>query len=152
MQGAGWIELFRRIPENLHDSIALGLSTGNEMVVQNLLRLDEQFMVMRARVAGSNDGGRVVILPYGYIVSIAFNRKMSVDEVQEVFGESQFANAVWSNEDGAPPPEKPAAPANGAAAAPAPAAAAAATPAKPGTLSKSILLARLRERLADKAK
>jgi hypothetical protein len=152
MQGAGWIDLFRRVPADLHDSLALGMSTGFEIVVQQLLRLDDEFMVLRGRTSGTNDGGRIMILPYGHLVSIAFNRRLAATEVEKIFGASQFT--PLRNEDGeiveaapepaeapkAAPPEKPA-PAEKPAAA---------GPAKP--LSKSILLARLRERLADKAK
>ena len=165
MHGAGWIELFRKVPMELHDTLALGISSGREIVVQQLLRLDAEFMVLRGRTAGTNDGGRIMILPYGHLVSIAFNRKLAAVEVEKVFGASEFApladdeDALFAaevaaanaaaNGGAAAAPGSPPAPASPTASAPS-GAPAAAGPAKP--LSKSILLARLRERLAEKAK
>jgi hypothetical protein len=154
MQGSGWIGLFKQIPSNLHDALALGLSTGIEIVVQQLLRLDDDFMVLRGRTSGSNDGGRIMILPYGHLVSIAFNRRMMATEVEEIFGPSQFAAPHKAeHEDGDEPlPEQAVEPtvadkphdkktplpdgANGAK-----------KPGDPQKISRSILLARLRERL-----
>ena len=154
MQGSGWIGLFKQIPSNLHDALALGLSTGIEIVVQQLLRLDDEFMVLRGRTAGSNDGGRIIILPYGHLVSIAFNRRMMATEVEQIFGPSQFEAPKKSEyDDGdeplteqaeSPPADKPAdkpsdkktpLPNGGK------------KPGDPQKISRSILLARLRERL-----
>jgi hypothetical protein len=149
MQGHGWIDLFKQIPSNLHDALALGLSTGIEIVVQQLLRLDDDFMVLRGRTSGSNDGGRIMILPYGHLVSIAFNRRMMATEVEEIFGPSQFD--VAAKTDGEDAEEAPAE----QAAEPAPPRTDKKTPVPNGTknagepqkISRSILLARLRERL-----
>jgi hypothetical protein len=152
MQGSGWIELFKQIPSNLHDSLALGISTGIEVVVQQLLRLDDDFMVLRGRTAGSNDGGRIMILPYGHLTSIAFNRRMMAGEVEEIFGPSQFAAPKKSEHDDdseslaeqAEPAseEKPADKKT-----PLPNGNGGKKPGDPQKISRTILLARLRERL-----
>ena len=86
MQGPSWIALFRRIPAKLHDSLALTLVTGAEIVMQSILRVESEFVILRGRMAGSTDPGRVVVLPYGQIVSVAFTKRMLEPEVQEIFG------------------------------------------------------------------
>lgn len=155
MQGSGWIDLFKQIPSNLHDSIGLGLSTGIEIVVQQLLRLDDEFMVLRGRTAGSNEGGRIIILPYGHLVSIAFNRRMMATEVEQIFGPSQFAAPTKTEDDDGDVEALPEQAAEQAAPEPAPSSSSKKTPVpngakKPGDpqkISRTVLLARLRERL-----
>jgi len=126
------------------------MTTGLEVVVQQLLHLDDEFIVLRGRTAGTNDSGRIVILPYGQLVSVAFNRALTADEIQAIFGIAGFEPTPSSagNGDGfelsAEGAARPAADALPPALLPA----ATGDPAKP--LSKTILLKRLRERLAGR--
>lgn len=85
MQGASWITLFRRIPARLHNTLALCLTTGGEIVIQDILRLEADYIILRGRMAGSTDAGRVVIIPYDRIVDVAFTKTMSEQEVQKIF-------------------------------------------------------------------
>src|SRR3712207_5471743 len=94
MQGNTWIELFRRIPANLHDSLALTLTNGMEIVIQRILKLDPDFAVLRGRMAGTQDQGRVVIVPYHQFLSIAFGKRMTDPEVVAIFGKSQTTFAA----------------------------------------------------------
>jgi hypothetical protein len=152
MQGASWINLFGRIPANLHDGLALALTTGNEVVVQCLIKLDPDYVILRGRLAGTQDSGRVVILPYSQLVSIAFNRHLTEPEVEAIFGQNAQPLAadpkLSPNGAAAAPPgeatderKEKAPPVNGKSAA--------ATPAKPVLPSKAELLAKLRSRLGD---
>ena len=155
MQGADWIEVLRRIPANLHDQLALGLVTGAEIVMQQLIRMDNEFLIIRGRMSGSTAEGRVMLVPYSHLTLVAFNKYLNEGDVQDLFGGSAPAQIV------AP------APVNGVLASLAPAATLApqlppaqatlpppepANGTRPKAPSKSILLARLRERLAEKAK
>jgi hypothetical protein len=149
-----WIDVLNRIPANLHDSLALGLVTGGEVVVQQVIRMENDFVVVRGRMAGSTAEGRVLIVPYSHMTLLAFNKPMPEPEAQELFNntlapatrtsratkvESKVAEpAIIEETPLAEPvvlPEKPASKSG---------------PKPPQ--SKSILLARLRERLAEKAK
>ena len=62
-----WIAMFRRIPGNLQDVLSLGLNTGAEIVVQKIIKLEPDFMIVRGRVAGTQDTGRIVLIPYAEI-------------------------------------------------------------------------------------
>jgi hypothetical protein len=150
MQGSAWIALLRRIPADLHNSLALGLVTGDEVVVQQLIRLEEDFVIVRGRMSGSTAEGRVMAVPYAHMTLVALNKRMSEPEVQKLFGKG-LPTAPLVVEDG---PEETRAPAEPMPAAVEPAVAAPAEAARPKPVppSKSMLLARLRERLAEKPK
>jgi hypothetical protein len=150
-ENQAWIALFRRIPVPLHESLALGLTTGSEIVVQRIVKLEPDFMIIRGRLAGTQDSGRIVMVPYTQLTFVAIPKPMLDTEVEAVFGK--------------------AAPVAGADM-PSPAAAdspAVETPAgdkaepeavveesqvkrskKPEQASKTVLLAKLRERLKEK--
>ena len=142
-----WITLFWRIPADLHDTLALGLATGAEIVVQRIVKLEPDFMIIRGRLAGTQDTGRVVMVPYPQLTFVAIQRDLKDSEVEAIFGK------------GAPPPLASLPPtADGADAeqeavmeevAPNEPTAAAK---KPEGVSKAVLLAKLRERLKDAGK
>src|SRR5438552_3882118 len=87
MQGPSWIELFQRVPTKLHDCMVISLVTSAEIMIHSLLRLEPDYALVRGRMAGSTDAGRVIILPYDQIVNIAFTKRMLQNEVADVFGE-----------------------------------------------------------------
>ncbi len=158
-----WTTLIRRIPVKYHDHLILVMVTGTEIMVTRFIRLEEDFLIFRGRLAGTTDDGRIIMIPYHQINNIAFNRPLLESELQQIFGEIEtFAAAATipvAQPAGIAEVPKPMTPAtNGASAsasavpAPAPAplpAAPAAAPAenKPAPPSKSVLLARLRARL-----
>lgn len=172
MDNPAWIALIRKIPVEWHDCLALNLATGMEIVVQRVMRLDADYMIIHGRQTGTSDGGRLMVLPYDQLVNVAFNRRINDPVVQNMFGKFEYAAPVKTSampaaddaeetspsQVGAPDLVEDAEPqehvtgltvslrsaqlamAQEAAAAPGP---------KPPQPSKSILLARLRERLAQ---
>jgi hypothetical protein len=166
MQGASWISLFRRIPGNLHDGLALTLITGGEVVVQKFIKLDPDVVILRGRMAGTQDSGRVVIVPYCQLIAINFTRRLSEKNIEAIFGtntQSFAADIVLDAPDPDPAeetgsaeePAKEGATPNGAgqgANAGAKPAGAKPAGAKPALPSKAELLAKLRSRLGEGAK
>ena len=153
MQGSAWIDLLRRIPADLHDALSFGLVTGAEVVVQQLVKMESNFVIVRGRMSGSTAEGRVMMVPYAHMTLVALNKPLAEPDVQALFGKAAL----------------PAASAGATTAAEARPAADTPVPAKPKSVSdanlpkpavadqpkppsKSVLLARLRERLAEKAK
>jgi len=88
MQSDSWIALLRRIPANLHDGLILTLTTGSEVVVQRFVKLDPDVAILRGRMAGTQDNGRLVLLPYSNLIAINFTRRLSDEEVDNVFGKN----------------------------------------------------------------
>ena len=143
--------MFRRIPANLQDTLALGLTTGAEIVVQKIIKLEPDFMIVRGRVAGSQDSGRIVLVPYPELTFVAIQRFLKDAEVESIFGKGAPTSVAEMDltpvDDAAlvdSPPETPAedATVNEATAEVNPAK-------KSDAVSKTALLAKLRERLKD---
>jgi hypothetical protein len=88
MQGSSWIALFRRIPTNLHDGLILTLTTGGEVVIQQLIKLDADVLILRGRMAGTQDSGRIIVLPYNQLIAINFTRRLSEKDVTAIFGKN----------------------------------------------------------------
>jgi hypothetical protein len=173
MQGFSWIALFERIPAKFHDTLALTLVTGAEIMMQSILRLEQDFAILRGRMAGSTDAGRVIVLPYNQIVNLAFVKRMLEADVKAIFGDimvsaaapaataaadaeaAQAAGAVESPEEADAPPQGVAVPMRTVLNERSPAAAAPTAPTAKNQAappSKSVLLARLRARLAEQGK
>lgn len=169
MIDAVWRNVFERIPEDMRGSIAVVTLTGAELVIQQVYKLERDFMVVRARTAGTMDVGRIIVIAYGQIDYLGFNNKMGEEDVGRLFHDPMpefAAPAVVYQQAAAPistpapytprpdtPRPAPATPLPAAVAQAATVPAAAESPAqKPGQISKTILLARLRERLAEKTK
>lgn len=171
MIDAVWLHVLQRIPADLHDTLAAVTTTGTELVIQQIFKLERDFMVVRARTAGTMDTGRTIIVAYAQIDFLAFNKKLDDGAVEAMFAEpmpelaAPMSQAVAVSAPTpmpvspavAPKPVKPAAAPPPAAAAPKPETTPATPQADPADgkaahISKTILLARLRERLAEKAK
>lgn len=164
MHPYAWANLIRQIPPAFHEILVLVTDTGIELMVQNVLRLENDFIVIRGRTAGSTDGGLIMMVPWDRLSYVTLNRKLREAEVQSIF--ASFTPLALQAESvpvalpplsvalppltpiipTPPPPEPATAPPQPAAAAETPPA-----PVKPPQPSKSVLLARLRARLATEA-
>ncbi len=150
MQENTWEALLRRIPAAYHDGLTLATVSGAEIVLQQILRIENQLLIVRGRNAGSSDQGKILIIPFPQINFISFKKRLSDAEVEGIFGEREagFAAALevlpTADEKEAPPAEPEEAPAaSEIITAPPPPA----PPTNPTKVSKSVLLAKLRARL-----
>jgi hypothetical protein len=160
MLGPSWIALLRRIPPSQHDSLILMTLTGREVVMQRILRLDREYLVALARPAGTTDQPKLMVVPYDQLTYLSFSKKMADGEVEGLLGKP--GEGVQLVEAGGEPAAAGGLPDAAAAEdtavvefAPDPAAEPApdetpadAQPAKAVPPSKTVLLARLRQRLA----
>src|SRR5262245_33595003 len=87
MVGHSWIALLKRIPVKVHDTLMLSLVNGDEVVLQSIFRLEGDFMIVRGRLSGTTDAGRVIVIPYDQVINLAFTRRMAEPEVRAIFGE-----------------------------------------------------------------
>jgi hypothetical protein len=165
MQAAAWINLIRRIPPAQHNCLVLTTAYGTEVVVQCLIRLDRDFLVCLGRLAGSTDQGKLLILPYDQITCLSFNKKMTDDEIQAVIGKPGVAVQLVETAPGSEldpeaveqlaaeivdfPLASAADPGDSTPLPDAEQSAADAKSTKVAPPSKSVLLARLRQRLAN---
>ena len=162
MQGSAWINLIRRIPEDQHDNLVAVTTAGAEIMVQRIILAEEEVLIFRGRPTGSTDQPRIIFLPFDQLNHLAFQKALPEPEIQAMFGSGTMsfaaapvvkAETVAATAAPVPPSEPqpapcPPTPEKSVPPSPAPAAPAATKAAPP---SKSILLARLRARLAGDA-
>jgi hypothetical protein len=152
MQNSVWTTLLRRLPPDLHDILTLVTTGGIDINVQDLLRIEADHLVIRGRLAGTTDMGRIFFIPYDQISYVGFQKEVAVAQVLAIYGEPPAAEPAAPLSDtsiaAASPSEPPA-----ATSVPAPPPAGAMLhpePAKPGPQlnipRKSRLLERLRAR------
>src|SRR5688572_3720097 len=181
MQSSAWIDLIRRVPARLHNAISF-ITVNGEIMAQDILRFDDTFILLRGRMAGTQDAGRIIVLPFDQIVNLALNKPLKAKEVDEIFGatlpaavqqpapatETEATEETSAELEETPEPlteeeaetaEEPASEAAPVALSTAARLAAVKGPAKPegpaavkpGPISKTLLLERLRQRLAEHA-
>lgn len=166
MQPSSWLALFKRMPQSQHDNMSLVTSIGVEVALQQIIRLERDFMVVRGRLTGTMDTGVVIMLPYDQITYMNFIKRMPDEEVNELFKNFQAPPAAPAAVSYQPVPNAQAAPVDDfrpvefsakseKAAQPAEQEVSEEVPGEPGKpaakgkpISKTMMLARLRARLA----
>lgn len=110
MQADLWKALLRSIPEEHVDNLMLMTAQGTEVNVQQILRMDEDVVIVRGRIAGSNDAGRIFILPYAHFSHSGFQRPLTDAQLQAIFGITCAAPPAKAPEAPAAEPAPPPAP------------------------------------------
>jgi hypothetical protein len=134
MQASGWLGLVRLIPPDFHDGLIMVLSNGFELNIQNILRLEDEYMVFRGRMMGSTDAGLIFFAPYDQIASIAYAKAIKENVIIGWFTEPSKYDLPMPEapiSDGAEPAAVEQEPEAAAEGAPEPQAAPAAKPAAP---------------------
>jgi hypothetical protein len=85
MHPSGWISLVQTVPPEFHDNLSVFLTNGVELSVQGILRMEEQFVVLRGRVMGSTDAGLVYFVPYEQITCLGYSKTIKEEVVQGWF-------------------------------------------------------------------
>lgn len=87
MQSSAWKPLLRRIPAHQYHQLMLITTTGIEIAIQGIYRIEDDFMVIRGRQAGTMDAGRTLFVPFDQINFLGFQVSLPEAEVQALFGE-----------------------------------------------------------------
>lgn len=90
MQSLAWEMLFRAIPEEQQNNVILITRAGVEISIQCLLRIEPECIVIRGRLSGSQDAGRVFFIPYQQIDNIGFFREMKEADFHAMFSDLTF--------------------------------------------------------------
>src|SRR5205823_894312 len=80
-----WPRLLRLVPPTDQDNLMLVTSNRTEFAIQAILRLDSEFVIIKGRLAGSQDQGRVFFIPYDQIDHVGFYRAFKDAEFTEMF-------------------------------------------------------------------
>ncbi len=85
MPSAAWSRLLRLVPPKEQDGLMLVTCNHTEFAVQSILRFDPDFLVIKGRLAGSQDAGRIFFVPYEQIDHVGFYRAVKDAEFNEMF-------------------------------------------------------------------
>ena len=85
MPSAAWARLLRLVPPKEQDGLMLITSNRTEIAIQSILRFDPDFLIIKGRLAGSQDAGRVFFVPFEQIDHIGFYRAFKDAEFHEMF-------------------------------------------------------------------
>jgi hypothetical protein len=97
MHDSAWIALLRTIPQALHDNLVLVTRIGQEFTVRNIFRMEEDFVVIRGRMSGTVDAGRVFVIPYTELHFVGFQKPLKEKDVAAIFG-GQFTGTQTAGE------------------------------------------------------
>ena len=100
MHDAAWVKLLRHIPASEQSSLVVVTTSGREIAIQCLLRIDPECVALRGRLAGSTDAGRVFFVPYSQIDYFGLQQALKEAEFHELFGKLESLSAE-------PPPAGP---------------------------------------------
>lgn len=82
MDSKAWQKLFLSIRGEDQDNLVITTAGGPEIAVANIARAEEDVVLIRGRIAGQAESGRLFIVPYQRIVSIYVNRAVLGEEVE----------------------------------------------------------------------
>jgi hypothetical protein len=104
MQANTWLALFKRLPQSQHDNLSLVMCGDTEIAIQQIIRLERDFMLVRGRMTGTVDTGVIIVVPYDQIIYMNFVKKLPVDEANELFKGFQAPPLVAAATPAAPTP------------------------------------------------
>jgi hypothetical protein len=99
MQNSAWIALLRRIPSDQHNNLALVTTIGIEINIQNIVRLEDDYVVIRGRLAGTTETGRAFFVPYDQINYVGIIRELKEPQIRALYGEAPPAEEVEQKTD-----------------------------------------------------
>ncbi len=109
MQGAAWVSLLRQIPERKHDQLML-MTIAGEIALQQVLRLEEEYLVLRGRLAGTSETNRLFFVPFDQITYLGSQKPVRDEDLEVILGEippPPLTEAAEPEAEAEPPPEAP---------------------------------------------
>jgi len=76
-----WPTIFRSFRPEDHRFLVVSTNNGLEVAVQEIVRVEDALAIIRGRIAGTADSGRLFLLPYAQLSSVYVNRVVRMEEV-----------------------------------------------------------------------
>jgi hypothetical protein len=103
-----WINLLRRLPTPLVENAILGTSGGAEIAVHSIVRVEEDYLVIRGRLTGTTENACFYLLPFERVNLFGFPKGVKEPDLRALFG-SPAAPPPAETPAAAPPEAGPAA-------------------------------------------
>ena len=85
MDNLAWVAILRHIPADKLNGFTIILEGNIEITLQSLVRLDDEFAVVKGRLSGSQDAGRVFFFPYNRIINLGTLNPIKDEEYEAIF-------------------------------------------------------------------
>jgi len=76
-----WPTVFHSFRSEDHKFLVVSTNNGLEVAVQEISRIEEALVLIRGRISGTADAGRLFLLPYAQLSSVYVNRPVRREEV-----------------------------------------------------------------------
>lgn len=90
MHDGGWEALLKHIPAEQHSKYTVVTANGTEIAIHSLLRIERELVVLKGRLSGSQDQGRVFFIPYKNIDSFGTAQMIKDVEFAALFDSFTF--------------------------------------------------------------
>ena len=80
MDSAGWRQAFSSFRPQDQGIIVIVMSGGMQIAVQEVSRVEDEVVLIRGRIAGTTDAGRLFLIPYSEINLLYVNRSVLQEE------------------------------------------------------------------------
>src|SRR4051812_18813544 len=94
MQNSAWVALLRHVPVEQQDLFSLVTVSGSEISVQSLLRIEQEFVIIKGRLAGSQDAGRIFFIPYANLDYFGTSHPIKESDFTETFASLVLPSAA----------------------------------------------------------
>ena len=81
------MDLVRRIPPDQQSNLVLMTTIGLEFSLRAIIRVEEEYVVIRGRIAGTTDTGRVFFVPYDQINYIGYQSEVREAQIDALYGD-----------------------------------------------------------------
>lgn len=89
-----WKTLLKRVPVEKHCMLMAMTSAGSEINIQDVVRVEEDFFVVRGRMAGTTDTGKIYLLPFDGLDHMGFTKPVSDEDLAVLFSDGPTAAAA----------------------------------------------------------
>ena len=86
MDNLAWVAILRHIPADKLGQFTIIITGNIEITLQSLLRLESEFAVLKGRLSGSQDAGRVFFVPYCHMINLGTLYPIKDEEYEALFG------------------------------------------------------------------
>jgi hypothetical protein len=90
MRNSAWEALLRHIPVEQHNQFTVVTSAGIEIAVQGFLRIESDMVILKGRLSGSQDQGRLFFIPFDHLDYLGTSKMVKDAEFEEMFGSLKF--------------------------------------------------------------
>lgn len=87
------VDLFKRIPEDMHPQVNFVLRNHFVVTVEAIARFEAAYVVFRGREGGTSDDGRAFFIPYEEISYIRIEREVRMGELKKMYGETGYIDS-----------------------------------------------------------